>query len=112
MTPEDAEAVTDEALAAFEGEPSVDDTLRETLVAAKDYFEAARADEARRPGLLRRGVKTVGSVLAVLDRSAKGASTYATGAVAIHLWAATPQGQAILAKLVPLLERIVSWFLA
>ncbi len=104
FTPEDGIAVTDEVIEVMSGEEagdSVGKSVIESLVAAKDFFEAAKGNLERRPGLLKRGVKAVGGIVAL-----------AGSAASIHAWATSPSGLAVITKLQPLLERILQFFQA
>ena len=102
FTPEDGIEVTDEVIEVMSGEEagdSVGTSVIGALAAAKDFFEAAKGNLEHRPGLLKRGVKAVGGIVAL-----------AGSAAIIHAWATSPSGIAVIAKLQPLLERILQFF--
>ena len=104
-TPEAGIALADEAIAAAreaEGPGGTDKAVAEALVAMKDYFEVAKSDATRRPGLLRRGFKAFGGTLALMATGTAGL-TYAG-------WLATPQGQSFLAAIKPILEAILKFY--
>lgn len=105
VTPETAIEVVRETAAAIEEiEGRVDGSVRAAFDAMREYFEAARADEVRRAGLLRRGIVSHGGFVAkIILRGATVGGGYAGAAT----WAATPQGQATISALQPILERIL-----
>lgn len=85
---------------------TIGQSVVEALRAAKEYFEVAKADEIRRPGLLRRGFRAVGGIVGLLV----GGTGLAASAMTIQLWAATPQGQTIIALLRPIFDAILKMF--
>lgn len=83
-------------------EPSVDEEVVESLIAAKNYFETALQNGPNRLGLFRRGIAAIGGIVS-------GAIAGALGTV-LYTWATSPSGIAVIAKLRPIFEKIVALF--
>lgn len=108
-TPDAGMAVVDDAIAVLEmgrDAGAVGDSVIAAMNAARDYFEAAKSDHARRPGLVRRGLAAIGGPISLIVNS----TGFAASMVTLQLWAATPQGQAIILQLQPVLARILALF--
>jgi hypothetical protein len=108
-TPEAGLEVVDAALEVLEEgrqAGAVGDSVIAAMTAMRDYFEAAKGDVARRPGLIKRGLRAVGGTLALLANT----TNLTAAAVTLQLWASTPQGQAVILQLQPILARILALF--
>jgi len=98
---EDAIEVAQQAQA----EGIMDATVAAALDVTKDYSEAARTDTTHRTHWLRRGWSALGGMLA-------GLMGFAANGTRVLAWLETPQGQAFLAKVKPLLDQLMSMFKA
>ena len=96
---QEAIGVTDVAIEALD-DPSVEQEVIEALNAAKDYFETAQQSGSIRASLLRRGIAAVGGIVS-------GAMAGACG-TALYVWATSPSGLAVIARLQPILERLLA----
>ena len=107
-TAQTGEALLDDVREAFdtEGQGIVAPDVASTLDAIRNYFEAARHDLSRKSGLLHRGYVALGGMVAVLVTG----TTIAANATNLLQWLATPQAQAILGRLQPILDAIVKLF--
>lgn len=108
-TPDAGMAVADDAIAVLEmgrDAGAVGDSVIAAMNAARDYFEAAKSDHVRRPGLVRRGLAAIGGPISLIVNS----TGFAASMVTLQLWAATPQGQAVILQLQPILARILALF--
>ncbi len=105
-TPEEGIKLADAAIEVAEeaeGPGGTDQNVAAALRAIREYFEVAKANGKLRPGMVRRGLRALGGTLAHI--------TYLGAAgTAVSQWLATPQGQAFLAKLQPILEIILKFF--
>jgi len=97
-TPEQGSALVDQAIEAFD-DPSVNAEVVDTLRATREYFEAAKTDETRKPNLIKRGMKAIGGIVAL-----------AASGTGIHAWATSPAGQSVLQKLQPVLDAVLKLF--
>jgi hypothetical protein len=105
-TPEAGVELADQAIKAAEearGPQGTDRSVAETLQAAKEYFEVAKADATRRPGLLRRGFTAIGGAVATILKISGSATALAT-------WFTTPTGQAFLAHMRTIWDAIKNFF--
>ncbi|MGC1486721.1 MAG: hypothetical protein WA784_02925, partial [Albidovulum sp.] len=95
-----------EVLGSDAAAESIGKSVVAALEAAKEYFEVAKSDAARRPGLLRRGYRAVGGIVGIIV----GGAGLTSSAMTIQLWAASPQGQSIIALLRPIFDAILKMF--
>ena len=105
-TADEGERIADEAIGVLEGNAAVGESVVAAMKAAKEYFEVAKMDATRRPGMLARGYRAIGGIVGLIV----GGVGLIASVMTIQLWAATPQGQAVIVQLQPIFERIIQLF--
>ena len=108
-TPEDADAVgaaVAETLRAAEAEGAVAASVVAAADAMRDYFVAAKANEAQRATYLRRGLIALGGLVALLT----GTGRLAEASIHFQTWLTTPKARWLAERLRPAWERIKSFF--
>ena len=108
-TPETADAVGEavaETLRVAESEGAVGKSVVAAADAVREYFEAAKANEAQRATFLRRGLIALGGLVAILT----GAGRLAEASVHFQTWLSTPKARWLAERLQPLWERIKTFF--
>lgn len=108
-TPAQAEEMTDDAIAVMQegmDQGAVDPNVIEALSAIRDYFEAAGMGVSPQPSLLKRGLIAIMGTLARVTQAVALPASVAT----LAGWAVTPQGQATIAKLAPIMDRLLAVF--